>query len=61
MLGKTREIEILSLILISGGGLIALFGAHLIHYDGAGGLATIIMAFVAGKFFTQNCLKICQN
>ena len=33
---------------ISGGGLIALFGAHLIHYDGAGGLATIIMAFVAG-------------
>ena len=31
-----------------GGGLIALFGAHLIHYDGAGGLATIIMAFVAG-------------
>ena len=23
---------------ISGGGLIALFGAHLIHYDGAGGL-----------------------
>ena len=35
-------------ILISGGGLIALFGAHLIHYDGAGGLATIIMAFVAG-------------
>jgi len=35
------------LILFSGG-LIALFGAHLIHYDGAGGLATIIMAFVAG-------------
>ena len=31
-----------------GGGLIALFGAHLIHYDGAGGLATIILAFVAG-------------
>ena len=28
--------------------MIALFGAHLIHYDGAGGLATIIMAFVAG-------------
>ena len=25
-----------------------MFGAHLIHYDGAGGLATIIMAFVAG-------------
>ena len=35
------------LILFSGG-LIALFGAHLIHYDGAGGLATIIMAFIAG-------------
>ena len=25
-----------------------MFGAHLIHYDGAGGLATIILAFVAG-------------
>lgn len=35
------------LILFSGG-LIAIFGAILIHYDGAGGLATIIMAFVAG-------------
>ena len=35
------------LILFSGG-LIALFGAGLIHYDGAGGLAAIIMAFVAG-------------
>ena len=35
------------LVLFSGG-LIALFGSHLIHYDGAGGLATIIMAFVAG-------------
>ena len=32
----------------SGGGLIALFGANEIHYEGAGGLATIIMAFVAG-------------
>ena len=30
-----------------GGGLIALYGAHLIHYDGAGGLAAIILAFVA--------------
>jgi len=35
-------------LVLLGGGLIALFGAHLIHYDGAGGLATIIMAFVAG-------------
>ena len=35
-------------MVLFGGGLIALFGAHLIHYDGAGGLATIIMAFVAG-------------
>jgi len=35
-------------LVLFGGGLIALFGAHLIHYDGAGGLATIIMAFVAG-------------
>lgn len=36
-----------SLILFSGG-LVALFGAHLVHYDGAGGLATVTMAFVAG-------------
>merc|ERR1712126_368592 len=35
-------------LILFGGGLTALFGAHLIHYDGAGGLATIIMAFVAG-------------
>merc|ERR1719481_535351 len=34
-------------IIMLAGGLVALFGAHLIHYDGAGGLATIIMAFVA--------------
>jgi NhaP-type Na+/H+ or K+/H+ antiporter len=34
------------LILFSGG-LIAVFGAHHIHYEGAGGLATIIMAFLA--------------
>jgi NhaP-type Na+/H+ or K+/H+ antiporter len=34
------------LILFSGG-LIAIFGAHHIHYEGAGGLATIIMAFLA--------------
>jgi NhaP-type Na+/H+ or K+/H+ antiporter len=30
------------------GGLIAIFGSNSIHYDGAGGIATIIMAFVAG-------------
>ena len=34
-------------IILFGGGLFALFGAHLIHYDGAGGLACVIMAFVA--------------
>ena len=34
-------------IIIFCGGLFALFGAHLIHYDGAGGLACVIMAFVA--------------
>jgi len=34
-------------LIMLAGGLIALFGAHLIHYDGAGGLATIILAFVA--------------
>ena len=26
----------------------ALFGAHLVHYDGAGGLAVVTMSFVAG-------------
>jgi len=35
-------------LILLGGGLISVFGAHLIHYDGAGGLATIILAFVAG-------------
>jgi len=34
-------------LIILGGGLIALFGAHIIEYDGAGGLAAITMAFVA--------------
>ena len=34
-------------IILSAGGLFALFGAHMIHYDGAGGLACVIMAFVA--------------
>ena len=35
-------------LILFGGGTVALFGAHLVHYDGAGGLATITMAFVAG-------------
>merc|ERR1712156_419376 len=43
-----RHVEFFRWLVLLGGGLIALFGAHLIHYDGAGGLATIIMAFVAG-------------
>ena len=34
-------------IILFSGGLFALFGAHLINYDGAGGLACVIMAFVA--------------
>merc|ERR1712037_921931 len=42
-----RHVEFFRWLVLLGGGLIALFGAHLIHYDGAGGLATIIMAFVA--------------
>ena len=29
------------------GGLIALYGAHLIHYDGAGGLAAILLSLIA--------------
>merc|ERR1719195_1703802 len=43
-----RHVEFFRWLVLLGGGLIALFGAHLIHYDGAGGLATIILAFVAG-------------
>merc|ERR1711994_15622 len=43
-----RHVAFFRWLVLFGGGLIALFGAHLIHYDGAGGLATIIMAFVAG-------------
>lgn len=35
-------------LILFGGGLTALFGAHAIHYDGAGGLAAITMSFVAG-------------
>merc|ERR1711881_835102 len=43
-----RHVAFFRWLVLLGGGLIALFGAHEIHYDGAGGLATIIMAFVAG-------------
>ena len=35
-------------LILFGGALIAIFGSNMIHYDGAGGLATITMAFVAG-------------
>merc|ERR1711942_90989 len=35
-------------LILLGGGLIALFGSHLIDFDAAGSLSTIIMAFVAG-------------
>ena len=43
-----KNVAFFRFLILFSGGLIALFGAHLIHYDGAGGLATIIMAFVAG-------------
>jgi NhaP-type Na+/H+ or K+/H+ antiporter len=43
-----RNMVFFRFLILFSGGLIALFGAHLIHYDGAGGLAAIIMAFVAG-------------
>merc|ERR1719312_1571854 len=43
-----RNMVFFRFLILFSGGLIALFGAHLIKYDGAGGLATIIMAFVAG-------------
>ena len=34
-------------LVVFAGGLIALYGAHLLHYDGAGGLAAILLALVA--------------
>ena len=34
-------------LILFAGGLIALYGAHLIHYDGAGGLAAILLSLVA--------------
>ena len=34
-------------LVVFAGGLIALYGAHHIHYDGAGGLAAILLALVA--------------
>merc|ERR1719206_1015314 len=34
-------------LIVFGGGLVALYGAHLIKYDGAGGLAAIILSFIA--------------
>ena len=35
-------------LILFGGGLITLFGAHLVHYEEAGGLVTITLSFVAG-------------
>jgi len=43
-----RNVTFFRWIILFSGGLVALFGAHWLKYDGAGGLATIIMAFVAG-------------
>merc|ERR1719173_219596 len=43
-----KNVAFFRFLILFFGGLIALFGAHQIHYDGAGGLAAIIMAFVAG-------------
>ena len=33
--------------IVFAGGIIALYGAHLIHYDGAGGLAAILLSLIA--------------
>jgi len=43
-----RNVTFFRWVILFCGGLSALFGAHWLKYDGAGGLATIIMAFVAG-------------
>ena len=43
-----RNVTFFRWVILFSGGLSALFGAHWLKYDGAGGLATIIMAFVAG-------------
>merc|ERR1712142_1045885 len=43
-----KNVAFFRFLILFFGGLIALFGAHQIHYDCPGGLAAIIMAFVAG-------------
>ena len=35
-------------VILLSGGLVSMFGSHLIHYDGAGAVSTITMAAVAG-------------
>ena len=36
-------------VILLSGGLVSMFGSHLIHYDGAGAVSTITMAAVAGN------------
>ena len=42
-------------LIVFGGGLVALYGAHLIQYDGAGGLAAIILSYPILMLFTWGC------
>ena len=45
--GLYHNILVCRWCVVFGGGLIACYGSHLVHYDGAGSLAAIILAFVA--------------
>lgn len=44
---NSRHVAFFRWFILTGGGLIAVFGSSLLGYNGAGGLATIIMGFVA--------------
>ena len=44
----TQPSTLLRLVIIIGGALIALFGSEVVHVEGAGALAVLVMGFVAG-------------
>ena len=44
----TQPSTFMRLIVMIGGALIALFGSELVHVEGSGALAVLVMGFVAG-------------
>merc|ERR1719348_1257251 len=44
---NTSHLGLFRWLILMGGGLIAVFGSSVLGYDGAGGIATIIMGVVA--------------